>query len=508
MAGNQRKPTRRTIAVEVCHSHIHAAVAEFGRDGNICFRTRSVAWRDEATSLHGERGVHELTDAFRQMASEFDVEGACVYVALDGDLCVTRVVTGTQQHVRNELDQLAERSARYLSLGHGPKATGESVRAIDARHQHGLLAVANERSLEALVDAFRKAGLKPELIEPSLVSLCRFVGRTGRDHENPVLLVKLGKGGLEVAISYQGQLMLHYRPGGHLSEDGASAIVAKHLGRLQRYCDRYLRLSHGRLQRVLLCGERETVERVGASFAQRSTLDVEVLAPSCVDTAWQFEQQDAQPPGAVLAPVVGTTLLGIEHDTASPGPDLLASVVERDRKPLLAFLLRAFWPLAAAILLAVVLFALGAYEKGRCRFLEREMASFGLDQDHANLLLAEVRRDRELLEHYDRIRRNLPDQAYGELVTTIGQCLSDDAHLDSFRVDVRGHVVLQGVCSTEQGIFDFIQSLREYPALQRVALHSTTPAATGGRASLHFHIECDCADYAGGGGNTGDEVES
>ncbi len=494
MSPNRHKSKRRTIAVEICHSHLHAAVAEPDRDGNIRFRTRSVTWRYEATSLHGERGIREMTEAFRQLAIDCDIDGASIYVALDGDLCVTRVVTGPQQRVRSELTQLAERSARYLSLGHGPKALGESVRAVDARHQHGLLAVANKRSLEAVIGAIRKAGLKVELVEPSLVSLCRFVGKIGRDREDPVLLVKIGKGGLEVAISHHGQLMLHYRPGGHSSGDGASAIVAKHFGRLQRYCQRYLRLSGDCLQRILLCGEEQAVERVRASFDNESEFNVEVLDPSHADRAWRFEQQDTEPPGAVLAPVLGTALLGVERETASPGPDLLAGLAQHERKPLLVSLFRSFWPLAAAILVAAALFALGTYENQRCRRLEQNMASFGLDEDRVNRLLADVQEDQQLIEHYRRIQRGLPDRTYGELATTIGQCLADDAYLDSLHFDADGHVVLQGACSTEQGIFDFIRSLREYPAITRVALHSTAPATTGKQAMVHFHIECDCVD--------------
>jgi len=490
MKHRRNKPAGRVAAIEVCHSSLHIAVSDKTPGGAVSLSTRSVQWRREATSLYCETGVTELTAAMKELTADFQLEGAPVYLALDGDFCVTRVVTGTAKHVRTELDQLQERSVRYLSLGHGSKTLGECVREIDARHQYALLAVVNEKVLDALVDVVNEVGLKIQLIEPSLVSLCRFVGRTGRDTENPVLIVKLGKGGLEVGISHQGRLLLDYRPAGSETDGQVAAIVAKHLGRLQRYCDRYVRLTEGRLERVLLCGEPEAAEIARASFEKQGVIEAEMLDPQAVDGVWEFDSSDS---GTVLAPVLGTCLLGIEPETEDTGPDLLTGLTGRDRRRFLPTVLKVFWPLAAALLVAVALKGLEFREQERCHVLEQEMACFGLDHKHVRELLAKIAHARERIGYLNGIKSKLSNPPWHELSTSIGQCLSDDTWVQFLHADSGGHVVLNGVSYSEKGLFDFMHWLRKHPEIDHVALHSTNPITDQSQRSIQFHIECDLA---------------
>ena len=64
---------------------------------------------------------------------------------------MTRVITGPTEDVRREFAELEERSLRYLTLGPGPKALAGNTQQLDARHQHALLAVANQRTLDHLM---------------------------------------------------------------------------------------------------------------------------------------------------------------------------------------------------------------------------------------------------------------------------------------------------------------------------------------------------------------------
>ena len=122
-----------------------------GNDDEDKVVTRSVRWRNEATSLHTERGVQELTEAFRTLVSDERLAGAKVRIALGGEFCVTRVITGPTEDVRREFAELEERSLRYLTLGPGRKALAGNIQQLDARHQYALLAVANQRTLDLLM---------------------------------------------------------------------------------------------------------------------------------------------------------------------------------------------------------------------------------------------------------------------------------------------------------------------------------------------------------------------
>src|SRR5687767_4245749 len=92
----RRQSEARCAIVEVCRSMLHLAlvVRGGGTDSNDKVLTRSIRWRNEASSLHTERGLEELTSAFRTLVSDERLAGARVRIALGGEYCVTRVITG------------------------------------------------------------------------------------------------------------------------------------------------------------------------------------------------------------------------------------------------------------------------------------------------------------------------------------------------------------------------------------------------------------------------------
>src|SRR6185295_1589179 len=104
----------------------------------------------------------------------------------------------------------------------------------DARHQHALFTVTNERVLHTITGAAQAAGLVVETVEPALVALARAAGHTGQDADQPVMLVNLGEQRFEVGITHRGQLLLDYRPGGRSASDNVSEVLQLHLARLDR----------------------------------------------------------------------------------------------------------------------------------------------------------------------------------------------------------------------------------------------------------------------------------
>ncbi len=80
------------------------------------------------------------------------------------------------------------------------------------------MTIANRVFVEAVADAVAKSGLRLTRIEHTLTSFCQMVGALGLDEERPILLVQANEQSAVMAISYQGQLLLDYRPVEHSSE--------------------------------------------------------------------------------------------------------------------------------------------------------------------------------------------------------------------------------------------------------------------------------------------------
>src|SRR5687767_2659117 len=183
MARKPKEVTTRTVAVEICRSTLGLVSVERRGESPSRVHTRTVVWRRESSSLHSEAGINELSTALKTLVREEKLAGLAVRLVLSGEFCVTRVLAGTNERVRQEMSALEDRSQRYLSLGPGRKALAGSSRQIDARHQHALLSVANQKTIDAAQQVAVAAGVRIERIEPSLVALSRLLGRLGYDHD-------------------------------------------------------------------------------------------------------------------------------------------------------------------------------------------------------------------------------------------------------------------------------------------------------------------------------------
>ena len=134
------------------------------------------------------------------MGGPYRLQHFPIHVTIGGEYCVTRAVTGTENEVQQELEQLKARSGLYLSLGHGKKITASSIRQLDARHRHALMTVVNDKSFDILLEIEKRLGLEFDRIEPSLVSICRLIGQGGYDQKDPIIFVNMGDYGGQIGI--------------------------------------------------------------------------------------------------------------------------------------------------------------------------------------------------------------------------------------------------------------------------------------------------------------------
>ncbi len=482
------------VAIGIRRLWLNLAILEPQSDGEtVHVRTRTIRWQEKAAPLHSAAGVKDLTAALKELVSEEKLAGARVNVSLNGDFCVTRAVTGSTDRVQRELSVLERRSELYLSLGPGAKSLATSLRSMDARHQHALLAVANGRTLDALLAVAEDVGLDVALVEPSAVALARVLGCIGGDTDTPALIIGISENSIELGISHEGQLLLDYRPGGRLGQQDVAKIVRRHLARLQRFCDRYYGYARGRIERVFLCGPQEAVDRARGGFTPEDQLTVEVFDPAAIDPNWKLA--DARPdPG--LCGVLGACLPALAPEQMPAGPNLLERI-RTDDSPLLARrLVRTFWPVAAATLLAFGLFAANFYEQSRCNELMGRLETLDSEASEFWNLRRQISAADAESAQLEAIAQRIDDPPWPRVLSTVAQCMADDVWLERFVVGADGAVRLTGNSYRETAFYEFVRDLESTPELSQVVVEGTRPAMGPLGRMTKFDVQSDLAGKA------------
>lgn len=489
----KKQKAHRLVAIEICQSEIDLVIVRDSDDGNSRqVRARRVTWRKEAPSLHTEVGQKELTTALKIVATEEKLSGVPVYLALNGDFCVTRVVAGTADKVRQELRSLEERTNLYLSLGAGEKSLASHVRQIDVRHQHGWLAVTNARTLEPLLAAIDAAGLTVQLMEPSLISLCRAVHSMSGDIEAPALVVAVDERGVQLGISLQGRLLLDYRPGGRQAKDEIAATVKNHLERLQRYCDRHFGYAGGKISRLFLCGNQHDISQVASQLADFERLNVEVLEPSMMAQDWEMGEDISE--GTELISALGAAMAHGLQSSERNGPNLLDRTEAGHREPLLRGLLTAAWPIAAALLVACGFAVAGYLERGQHNELQVKLDVMDVGKKRYELLQVKYMATERKLKHLQNLKRGIAQAPPHHLVGQIARSLPNDVWIEQLSISGTGRVSLNGSGYSEDGVYEFVNHLRKIPQLAQVGLEGTEPAHARAGPSIQFSITCQLAD--------------
>ncbi len=500
MSRKSRKPAPPTAALEICSRHVHFAVVEpDSTSGRFHARTRSLEWRKQATSLHGELARQELATAIAKLVGEEKLRGLAMHVALSRDFCVTRVVTGRASHVRQELKELEQRAGLYLSLGAGRKSVATTVAALDARHEYALAAVANERVIDGLLAILAEAGVRPGRVQPSLLALSRVLGRARRDADAPQLMVNLAEGSLELGISYRGQLLLDYCPGGRENADDVADIVAHHGNRLERYCARCLRQvgapAHAaRLTGGYLFGSAEAVQAAQASFRRWGGLDMEVFDPLSINADWKF---DRSRPGTEHVAALGSCLDAGDAPAQGYGPNFMDRVIARQRAKLLPLVLRNGWPVAAMLLLSVLGYGLNVVEQARCTELAHRMEEHEPARAATLRLQADIHRADVKTEHLRGIRQALVNPAWDNVLETIAHCLPDNVWLNRLEAGSQRNLTLSGASYGDEAAYELVRWLDQAPGMHDVQLEAMQSRRLATGPTTTFDVKLNLASAAG-----------
>lgn len=482
---------KRTVAIELSSGDlVYAVLDQAGsKSGQTRLLWRRLPWRKEATSLSTPEGQRELAAALAQVVSEEKLSGAPCRFALGGDFCVTRVVAGTNEQVDKELRNLEQRSSHYLSLGNGEKSFSRSTRAIDAKRSQGWMTVTNEKTLEAITTAAKEAGLKSTKIEHSLIALSRAVGWAGRDEESPVIIIHLNNRGVDMGVSYQGRLLLDYRPGGLAAKERLAETVMQHLDRIQRYCSQHFQFATARITRVIMCGDAADLQKTQEQFTSLGRLTAEAIDPRDVCKEWHCENVTST--DAWLLPLLGS-LAGSQKGTEPiDSPDLMEPVRRRHRDPLSPLLIKYGWPVAAAALLTVGIYGASLYQQQIAGGLE---AAASQSKNHQDLIFAkqiELAATEAKIRYLTRISGQLSRPVWHDFVAEVGSCLPKGVWLDSLQVDREGRVSFTGPSFSENGVYEFVEHLKQASLVKNVALEGTRTIQLTTGPATQFDVKCN-----------------
>lgn len=493
----RRQSDGRCAVFEVCRSMLHLAFVVRSNSGNQSqdkIITRSVRWRNQATTLHTDRGTQELSEAFRTLVAAERLVGARVRVALSGELCVTRVVTGPTEEVRRELAELEERSLRYLRLGPGRKAMASSVQQLDARHQYALLAVANQRTLDLLMQIATSVNVQIESIEPSLIALSRAQAQLRGSCQEACLMIQLDEDVAELGICHRGRLLLDYRPGGQTNAENVADVVTQHKSRLQRYLERYHSYLTSPLTDVYLAGDPQAVACAQGKFSNIRELKVHVLEPSDLAMEWKHT---AATPGTNLAAALGTAMSLYEKDSGGLGPNLIAATLAQLRAPMKPILLRSLIPVAAVLVLAGMLGALHLNERRiisglRAELVQLQPACIKATELRLNLLAAETK-----IKQLEALSKQLPQREWQQVLTRISQSMPEDVWLDRLSFHDARSAAINGASYSDTGIYAFVEYLKLVPDIAEIALEGTGVGQSTTGTTTSFNLQLTLASLAG-----------
>ncbi len=496
MARKRRNSAHAAVAIEIRHASLVMALFEPpGKDSRQRVRTRSIRWRHEAHSLRSEEGQQELLAALRTLVDEEGLAGATVGFTLSGEYCITRVVTGNADRVRQELAALEERKDLYLLLGPDHKTSARYIHELDARHQHALLAVAGGKTLEIVLQTAAAVGLKVGFVEPALVALCRLLGASGEDAEAPALLIDSSDDAIKLGISYGGQLLLDYRPAGGSTIDELDDILLQNVARLHRHCDRYYHHAQGTLTRGFLCGSREPVASAVELLRQQKQLTVEVLDPAKVDSRWEFVERN---PGSEYCAALGSCLRAAAPNPSGVGPNLIERLYAEAPRPLLADSCRTFWPVAVVLMIALGLFVATWYERSRGNRLSRALEAVEASAAELRKLRREMSEVEAKAAHLRAIAKEAAIPAWGQILADVARCMPEDVWLEKVAADSQGEVSLTGNSYGEATIYQFGNYLKSSPGVSYVTVEGTWPASTRLGRTTKFDFQCKFDDPANG----------
>jgi hypothetical protein len=489
LSARRRHAETRRVAIELGQSVLRVAiVVDSDKETLPTLRTRTIHWRQEAPNLLCDQGRAELAAALRVLVTEERLAGCQVSLAISSTLCVNRATTGATARVEQEIADVRERSQLYLALGPGPKTTAIARKHIDARHEHALVTVTNQRTLALLVEASQSAGLVVDVVESSLVSLSRLHGVLEAEGASAAILAQLDEGRFEIGVSRGGQLLLEYRPSSDSKSDRLGLVVDDHHDRLHRFCQRQYGATPQDLDHMWLVGEPSEVKAANAKT--KIGLRTGVLPMDRLGEYWSLSSSAEVT--AEMGAALGLALRG-RFDETGVSPNLMDEIHAQAKEPIRPFLIRAGAPIAAALLLAAGLWLFNLQQQSQLTALRERVEAAKPNHLLGQRLSKELANAALEIEQLSLLETNTPKRSVSPLVQGVGFCLPDDVWLKELKFDDRGSATVVGASYTEESVYDFVRYLDEAPTYHDVALRGTGVEQTPQGPATSFGVDIKLA---------------
>lgn len=474
----------RTVAMELRHSSIHVVVND--RRGAIrATHCRTYPWRQQAAVLNSDQGLEELTTAFEKIVKAENLQGQAVRFLLDGEYCVTRYVRGTEQIVNDRLDELEARCSRYLLLGHGRKLAARHIQKTDDGSVTGLLTVANQRTLETLSNAAVRTGIQLTSVTASIAVIGELVNRHYPTDCRAGLLIRHRQTGVDLAIIDNGQLLMDVHPVRNMDDSEICSYVAHRIALMQRFYQRNALSKNRHLQNLFFCGTSEAAHLLKAAFAD-SDLHVHSIAEQLEQSESSLAgKSDASEYAAVMAEIYSAENTAGNHGR----PNLLEGLDRQVSRPLWQLLARTLWPVAAAVILGVLLSGLTAKESRLAAVNPEAIARHRKLDQRRKHILRDITMLRDRAAHLSAIDRQVRHTDISRLLTYVGSCLADDAGLAGISLQHDGTLKLQGSCPQEKDVYDFVDHLEKLPVILKASLSGTRSSETGSESRTEFNVD-------------------
>ncbi|MEM9644578.1 MAG: hypothetical protein AAF989_06265, partial [Planctomycetota bacterium] len=450
---------------------LQVAVAQPREEGGFDVMVDSIRCRLLTGWLHAD-GYDDLVESLRTLIDRNQMRRQSVVASLDGDFCVTRITMGSPGDVDDELETLIGRVPRYLQLGPGEKVTGACRTHLEANLDYAITGVANRNVIELLYEAFRECDLPVKWLEPSLNSLARLLGHAGIGNDMPVLIAD-GTGRMwDVGIAHEGRLLLDYRPAAATTEQGFHDAIRHHLDRLCRFCQRHRRLASGGLNQLLLCGTVESSARAVELFSESDGIEASPIHVPEIDGLYRVVDPGESGDGSSVVATVLPLILGLDETDV---PDLLDHVRRAPDLSPTARVLRTFWPAVAAVAFLMGSYFLVSHQRNNSQDVITGRTAIEHQVRLSQVRMSQLAGHRELIDHLTSIETRLEQPAWDDFLRQVTQCLPEQAHLISFRVENGFKVALDGAVTEESRVYDLIGHLRKLPVVEQVALKATNP---------------------------------
>lgn len=440
---------------------------------------------DSVEVFSGVEQLESVEAAFRELNGRHGLRRWPLTVVLDGDYCVTRVATGTPQEVEENLQRLATRVPRYLSLGPGEKITGGYRYTINNKSEYAVNGVANRRVIEALQHSMRTCGLSPASIEPSMVA----VARAMESMSNVPDLVLLADGSgtqWDVGIVQAGRLLLDYRPSAARESDRFGEILCGHMSRLHRFCQRHRHLGNNELRNIYVYGPAEKAITTARTIQAKSGMDVHVLTAEQLIPGCNFP--DDVNDGCWVGAVAAAMTMELVTDKLQVA-DLLSSVRTVGQKSLSHHL---FWTVAPVLAASIILCAMYWTVEGQRSIkpsLVRHSETIGEELSKLRAAAKDAVSCQTKLNVFQAIAAKIRQHEFSTLlINQIPQSLPDATKLKRVQLSIDGTIRISGTALNEAIVFDVMSGLRRLPDVADVQLEGTTPNGEIGNTEVDFAL--------------------